>query len=148
KISKKLRALQEKHLTAAFGEGDYPDSDHKKYQKLLHELVELMMGIRLNSNRVEGLMDKLYGVSKRLMNMEGRLLRLAEHRRVDRKQFIQHYTGHELDPNWLKKIAKLKEKGWTDFTTKDSVEILEIREEIAKIAREVGVGIGEYKRIV
>jgi len=149
KISKKLRSLQEKHLQAAFGEGDdYTDADHKKYQKLLRELVDLMMEIRISSVRVEGLMEKLYNVNKRLYSLEGRLLRMAEARRVDRKSFLLHHTSHELDPNWLKRTAKLKEKGWADFTTKDSVEILEIRGEIARIAREVGVGIGEYKRIV
>ena len=148
KTAKKLRALQEKHLQAAFGEGDYADSDHKKYQKLLHELVELMMGIRLSSPRVEGLVEKLYQVSKRLMGLEGRLLRVAENRRVDRKSFLTHYTGHELHPGWLKKVVKFKEKGWADFATKDLGEITDIRDEIAKVAREVGVGISEYKRIV
>jgi RNA polymerase primary sigma factor len=148
KTAKKLRALQEKHLQAAFGEGDYPDSDHKKYQKLLGELVELMMGIRLSSARVEGLMDKMYGVSKRLMNLEGRLFRMAEARKVDRRSFIQNYTGHELHPDWMKKIAKLKEKGWADFAAKDKEEITQIRDEVARVAREVGVGISEYKRIV
>jgi RNA polymerase primary sigma factor len=148
KISKKLRTLQERHLAAAFGEGDYPDTEHKKYQKLLHELVELMMEIRISSVRVEGLMEKLYGVNKRLFGLEGRLLRQAESRKVDRKQFLLQHSGHELHPDWLKKVSKLKEKGWADFATKDAAEITEVREEIAKIAREVGVGISEYKRIV
>ena len=148
KISKKLRSLQEKHLMTAFGEGEYLPADHKKYQKLLHELVELMMGIRLSSVRVEGLMEKLYNVSKRLMRLEGNLLRLAENRRVDRKHFLQQYTGSELDTQWLKKISKLKERGWADFALKDKEGIAAAREEIAKIAHEVGVSIGEYKRIV
>ncbi len=148
KSSKKLRALQEKHLAAAFGEGDYEDSNHKKYQKCLHELVDIMMNIRLSSLRVEGLMEKLYNVNKRLLGMEGRLLRLAESRRVDRKSFLTHYTGHELHPDWIKKISKLKEKGWADFVAKEEATIVEIRNEIAKVAHEVGVGISEYKRIV
>jgi RNA polymerase primary sigma factor len=148
KTAKKLRALQEKHLQAAFGEGDYAESDYKKYKKLLQELVELMMGIRLSSARVEGLVEKLYNVSKRLMVLEGRLMRMAEARRVDRKGFLLNYTGHELHPDWLKKIAKLKEKGWADFAAKDHDEIVQVRDEVAKIAREVGVGISEYKRIV
>jgi RNA polymerase primary sigma factor len=67
---------------------------------------------------------------------------------VDRRGFLQQYTGHELHPGWLKKIAKLKEKGWADFATRDKNEILQLREEIARVAREVGVGISEYKRIV
>ncbi len=148
KTSKKLRALQEKNLQAAFDEGSYEESDNKKYQKLLRELVEHMMEIRISSNRVEALMDKLYGVSKRLMTMEGRLLRLAEGRRVDRKDFLQHYTNQELSPGWLKRVARLKGKGWAEFAEKDKTGIDEIRGEIARVAHEVGVSISEYKRIV
>ena len=148
KISKKLRVLQEKHLQAAFGEGEYSEAEHKKYQTLLRKLVDLMMEIRLSTVRVEGLMEKLYNVNKKLYSLEGRLLRQAESHRVDRKSFLTHYTGQELDPNWLKKIAKVKDKGWADFAAKDKDFITEIRDEITKIAREVGVGITEYKRIV
>ena len=148
KISKKLRVLQDKNLQAAFGEGAYNDADHKKHQKLLQELVALMMDIRISSVRVEGLMEKLYNVNKKLYAIEGQLLRQAESHRVDRKSFLSNHTGHELDPNWISKVAKLKEKGWAEFAAKDKEMILELRGEIAKIANEVGVGIGDYKRIV
>ncbi|HEU5048339.1 MAG TPA: RNA polymerase sigma factor RpoD [Rickettsiales bacterium] len=148
KISKKLRSLQEKHLQSAYGEGTYNDADRKKYQTLLRQLVDLMMDIRLSTVRVEGLMEKLYNVNKRLLGLEGRLLRQAETHRVDRKSFIQNYTGQELNPGWIAKVAKLKDRGWADFATKDKDFITNIRDEISKIASEVGVGIGEYKRIV
>ncbi|MEI7668967.1 MAG: RNA polymerase sigma factor RpoD, partial [Pseudomonadota bacterium] len=148
KISKKLRVLQEKNLQSAFGEGEYIEADRKKYQTLLRQLVDLMMDIRLSTVRVEGLMAKLYNVNKRLYSLEGRLLRQAESRRVSRDSFLKNYNGRELIPNWIEKTAKLKDKGWADFTSKDYELIVEIRSEIAKIAREVGVGISEYKRIV
>ena len=148
KISKKLRSLQEKRLAKAFGEGDYTAEDTKKYGKLLAELVTEMMEVRLNNNRVEALMDRLYGVNRRLLTLEGKLLRLAENRRVNRQSFLTNYTGYELDPLWLKKIARLTDKSWVEFSGKDKPQIAEIREEIAKIAREVGMDVGEYKRVV
>lgn len=148
KISKKLRILQEKHLQAAFGDGSYNDVDRKKYQALLRQLVDLMMDIRLSTIRVEGLMEKLYNVNKRLFALEGRLLRQAETHRVERKSFLLQHTGHELNPEWLEKVSKLKEKGWGDFVAKDRDFIINIRNEISRIASEVGVGVGEYKRIV
>src|SRR5581483_4432697 len=119
----------------AFGEGLYTDTDRKKYQTLLRSLVNLMMDIRLSTTRVEGLMEKLYNVSKRLYGLEGQLLRQAETHRVERKSFLNHYTGHELDPDWLKKVARLKEKGWAEFSIKDKDFILQIRGEIEKIAQ-------------
>jgi RNA polymerase primary sigma factor len=151
-ISVKLRKLQEKQLASSFGEAKHAasenESEKKKYQQHLSELVALMMDIRLSNLRVEGLMEKLYAVSKRLMGLEGRLLRLAENRRVNRLRFIEHYTGRELAPDWLEQVAKLKEKGWADFASRDRSEIVEIRDHVARIAREAGVSIGEYKRIV
>src|SRR6185369_8377180 len=111
-------------------------------------LVDLMMEIRLSTTHVEGLMEKLYTENKRLFALEGRLLRQAEAHKVDRKSFLLHHTGHELAPDWIKRVSKLKEKGWADFVEKDKAFIEEVRGEISKVAHEVGVSISEYKRIV
>jgi len=148
KISKKLRVLQEKNLQAAFGDGQYSEADRKKYKTLLRQLVDLMMDIRLSTVRVQSLMEKLYGMNKKLYALEARLLRQAETHRVSRESFLRHHNTHELQPDWIQKVAKLKEKGWADFVAKDSHIIQEVRDELARIAREVGVGISEYKLIV
>jgi len=148
KISKKMRSLQEKRLSRSIGEGKYSKDDEKLYQKYHRELVELMMGVRFTIARVEGLILKLYDMNKRLMMLEGKLLRLAEARKVPRKAFLEVYLGYELDPNWLKKLALRPEKGWKDFIAKDRAEIDEIRGEMSKIAESVGLEIGEFKRMI
>jgi len=88
KVSKKMRSLQEKRLTKSFGDGKYSKDDEKLYQKLHRQLVELMMGVRFTIYRVESLILKLYDINRRLMTLEGRLLRTAEHRKVNRKVFF------------------------------------------------------------
>ena len=148
KISKKMRSLQEKRLTKSFGEGRYSKDDEKLYQKYHRELVELMMGVRFTIYRVESLILKLYDMNRRLMTLEGRLLRLAENRKVNRKQFLEQYIGNELDPLWLSRMLERSEKGWKEFVTKDEVEIAEIRSETAKMAEAVGLDIGEFKRMI
>ena len=147
-VSHKMRKLQEKRLNRSLGEGRFSADDEKKYQKLHKELVELMMGIRLNNNRVEKLLERLYDINKRLLAIEGKLLRLADQRRVPRKSFIQHYVGHELDPDWLENVGKISDKGWKEFVAKDGVEIEELRSEIARMAGEAGLDITEFKRMV
>ena len=87
-------------------------------------------------------------MNRRLMTLEGRLLRLAENRKVNRKQFLDQYIGNELDPNWLERMLERSEKGWKDFVLKDSVEIAEIRSETSKMAEAVGLDIGEFKRMI
>jgi len=148
KISKKMRVLQEKRMNKSFGEGKYSKDDEKTYQKLHRELVELMMGMRFTILRVDGLISRLYDISKQLMGLEGRLLRLAEHRKVNRKVFLETYIGSELSPDWLSEIKKRTDKGWKEFVSMDAVEIDEIRSEIAKIAGSAGLDIGEFKRMI
>ncbi len=148
KLSKKMRALQEKRLGKAFGEGRYSKEDEKAYQKLHRDLVELMMGVRFTIYRVESLILKLYDINRRLMTLEGKLLRLAEHRKVPRKAFVEAWIGSELDPHWLKKVGARPEKGWKDFVQKDQQEIEEIRAEISQMAEAAGLEIGEFKRMI
>ena len=148
KVSKSLRKLQEKRHAQALGEGDVTNADNKKYPALLKETVEIMLSIRFNNARVEELMHTLYGVNKRLISTEMQLLKLAEKAGVKRPSFLQNYNGRELDPDWLKSVAKLKEKGWKEFAEKCSKDIEALRKEIAKIATETGMDISEFKRVV
>ena len=148
KISKKMRNLQEKRLSSSSGTGKYSKEDEKVYQKLHRELVELMLGIRFTLHRVESLILHLYDLNRRLMTLEGKLLRLAEHRKVPRKAFIEAYIGNELDPNWLKKVGARAEKGWKDFVSKDKEDIEAIRKEVGQMAATAGLDIGEFKRMI
>jgi len=148
KISKKMRGLQEKRLDRSTGVGKYSKEDEVGYQKLHRQLVELMMGVRFTIYRVETLIGRLYEMNKRLMMLEGKLLRLAEGRRVNRKEFLENYIGRELEPTWIKKVSNLTGKGWKDFATKDKTEIEDIRGEVAKMAEAIGLDIGEFKRMI
>lgn len=148
KVSKQLRKLQEKRHAQALGEGDVTNADNKKYPALLKETVEIMLDIRFNNARVEELMHTLYAVNKRLIATEMQLLKLAEKAGVKRANFLQQYNGRELDPEWLKSVAKLKEKGWKEFAEKHKPAIEDLRKEISKIATETGMDISEFKRVV
>jgi RNA polymerase primary sigma factor len=148
KISKKMRDLQEKRLSFAFGEGAYSKSDDTKYKGFLKELVDLMMTIRFNPGKIEALMDRLYGMNRRVLGLELQLMRVAEEAGVSRTNFFTHYTGKEMTPDWLKNVSKLSEKGWKNFATTHKTEVNSIRDELASIAKEVGVEISESKRMV
>ena len=148
KVSKALRKLQEKRHAKALGEGDVGKGDDKKYPTLLAEMVEIMLSIRFNNAKVEELMHTLYAINKRLISTEMLLLRMAEKAGVKRPSFLANYNGRELDPEWLKSVSKLKEKGWKDFTDKHKSEIEALRSEISKIATETSLDISEFKRVV
>jgi len=145
---KKLHRLQEARLEAAKKNDGVTPAQAKRYLKLRGELVKLMSGVRLNNHRIEELVDQLYGLNRRIMDFEGRLLRLAEKYKVTRESFVKQYVGRELDTNWLRRIKRLKEKGWANFGKEESPAIKEIRGEISAVATSVGLDVQEFRRIV
>ena len=147
-IYKKLHRLQEARLEAVLSADEITPAQDKRYGKLREDLVGLMQQVRLNNHRIEELVDQLYGLNRRVMDLEGRLLRLAEKHRVSRESFLKHYVGHELDQNWLRRVKRLKEKGWAAFAADDAGEIKNIRGEITNVAKEVGLDVQEFRRIV
>src|SRR3546814_21153356 len=84
-------------------------------EKLTQELVALMEGVHFNNNRLEQLVDQLYGLNRRLLTFEGKMLRMAERCGVDRQDFLDHYLGSELDPRWVSRVKRLAGKGWSRF---------------------------------
>ncbi len=148
KTYKKLHKLQETRLAATLNNDNITPAQEKRYDKLKKELIELMEHVHLNANRIEAMVDELYGTNRRLMGLEGQLLRLAESQKVSRESFLKHYYGGELDPNWLDTVGTLKERGWKNFVKKEAKRIQEIRDKIAEVSAQTGMHISEFKRIV
>ncbi|PWR25694.1 RNA polymerase sigma factor RpoD [Zavarzinia aquatilis] len=147
---KKYAKLQESRLAVAMGapEDSQAANAEKRFQKLKVELVELMQSIHLNNGRIEALVDQLYGMNRRLIGLEGRLLRLAEKYKVSRESFLEHYITHEIIPDWLGKVGNLPGRGWKDFARQEAEEIEKLRGSIAGVATEAGLTIPEFRRIV
>jgi RNA polymerase primary sigma factor len=76
------------------------------------------------------------------------LIRLAESHGVDRHDFLKHYLGCELDPLWLNRVSKLSAKAWRDFVARDKDRIKELRGQIHALATDLGLEIGEFRKIV
>jgi RNA polymerase primary sigma factor len=75
-------------------------------------------------------------------------MRLAESYGVDRQEFLAHYRGCELDPQWTRRIARLTSRGWRDFIDNERDTVRELRDEIHKLAAETGLEIKEFRSIV
>ncbi len=146
---KKLRKLQDQQVEARLqATGTLSPAQERRYKELKDELITAVKSLSLNQNRVDSLVEQLYDISKRLMQNEGRLLRLAESYGVKRDSFLEQYSGAELDPNWMKSIANLAAKGWKEFAKNEGTMIRNIRGEIQNLATETGISIFEFRRIV
>ncbi len=144
----KLARLQTRRLSALQGADEFSRASERRHDKLHEELVALVKSVRLNNARIEQLVEQLYGYNKQLMQLEGKLLRIAERSRIKREDFLAQYIGHELDHAWLRRVSRLKGRGWADFARKHQKDVKDIRAEIARIADEIGLPIAEYRRIV
>ncbi|AOF92048.1 RNA polymerase sigma factor RpoD [Sinorhizobium sp. RAC02] len=146
---KKLRKLQDQQVEARLqATGTLSPAQERRYKELKDELITAVKSLSLNQNRVDSLVEQLYDISKRLMQNEGRLLRLAESYGVKRDSFLEQYSGAELDPNWMKSIANLAARGWKEFARSENTTIRDIRQEIQNLATETGISIAEFRRIV
>ncbi len=147
-LYKKLDKAQTKRLTAiAAGEELNPRSE-KAYEKQKAEMVELMRGIKLNNARIEALVEELYEFNRKLVGLEGQLLRLTQKSGVKREEFLQRYYGAELDPKWFQRLGRLAAKGWKTFVAAHKEEAKTIRANILAIAEAVNLPIGDFRRIV
>ncbi|GEP10075.1 RNA polymerase sigma factor RpoD [Methylobacterium gnaphalii] len=145
---RKLRKLQnEANDRQATGEGSTTAQD-KKQSELKEIVVTDVKSLSLNANRIEALVEQLYDINKRLISHEGRLMRAAENHGVARDEFLRHYQGWELDPNWMERVGALGGKGWKNFVEKGGRQVADLREQILTLASETGLQIGEYRKIV
>ena len=142
-----FRKLQEKLVEARLAGRDLGQAERKAYDATAATITQHLKTLKLNNNRIEALVEQLYAINKRLMGLEGRLLRLADSYGISRPEFLKSYFGAELDPTWS---DRMKEQGvrWTKFVDNDAGQVGEIRGDIAALATETGVPIDDYRRIV
>jgi RNA polymerase primary sigma factor len=146
---KKLRKLQDQQVEARLAAtGSLSSSQDRRLKQLKDELIKAVKSLSLNQARIEALVEQLYDINKRLVQNEGKLLRLAESYGVRRDEFLKEYQGSELDPNWMKSISNLSGRGWKEFTRNEKDTIRELRGEIQNLATETAISIAEFRRIV
>ena len=145
----KLSEMQDSRISAALSEtGSYSESDEETYQILRAEIVELVNELHLHNNRIEALIDQLYGINRRIMQIDSAMVKLADQARINRREFIEEYRGHELDPTWMERMAEKPGRGWQMFIERATSKVAELRTDMAQVGQYVGLEIGEFRRIV
>src|SRR5579862_9639979 len=142
-----FRLLQEKLVNQRLKGEDLSDKDRAAYVAATGAIVQHLKTLKLNNNRIEALVEQLYAINKRLMGLEGRLLRLADSYGISRGEFLKAYFGSEMRPDWTDQVKALGVR-WTKFAENDAGQIGDIRTEVAALAQETGVPIDDYRRIV
>ncbi len=144
-----LSDMQDARMSATLNEdSSFSEKQEGKYQQLRSEIVELVNSLHLHNNRIEALIDQLYGINRRIMSIDSAMVKLADQARINRREFIEAYRGRELDPNWLEEMSEKSGRGWQMMIEKSTAKIEELRGDMAQVGQYVGVDITEFRRIV
>ena len=144
-----LAEMQDKRISATLNEDEsFHKKDEAKYQKLRLEIVELVNELHLHNNRIEALIDQLYGINRRIMSIDSNMVKLADQARINRHEFVGEYRGYELDPTWVDRMAEKAGRGWQALMERSRPKVEELRADMAQVGQYVGLDISEFRRIV
>ncbi|MDP4033745.1 MAG: sigma factor, partial [Pseudorhodobacter sp.] len=145
----KLAEMQDLRMSATLNEdGTFSKSDEAAYQKLRSEIVVFVNELHLHNNRIEALIDQLYGINRKIMSIDSSMVKLADAARINRREFIDEYRNYELDPTWLDRMAAKAGRGWQALIERSRDKVEELRTEMAQVGTYVGVDISEIRLIV
>jgi len=144
-----LSDMQDSRISATLNEDDsFSKKQETTYQQLRSEIVELVNSLHLHNNRIEALIDQLYGINHRIMQIDGAMVKLADQARINRREFVEEYRGRELDPTWLDDMAQKTGRGWQMFMERSPEKVADLRADMAQVGQYVGLDISEFRRIV
>ena len=144
-----LAHMQDNRMSATLNEdASFSATDEAAYQKLRSEIVALVNELHLHNNRIEALVDQIYGINRRIVTIDSGMVKLADAARINRREFIDAYRGCELDPAWADRMGQNKGRGWQALFDRSRDQVDSLRAEMAMVGQHVGVDIEEFRRIV
>jgi RNA polymerase primary sigma factor len=144
-----LSEMQEQRMEATLThDATFSTQRELEYQRLRSEIVELVNSLHFHNNRIEALIDQLYGINRKIMSLDSDMVKIADRARINRRDFIDEYRGAELEPGWLERVAQKPGRGWDTIIANHGEAIETVRNEMAEIGQYVGVDISEFRRIV
>ena len=143
---RKLIKYQKEKLDCVLNSQAFSTSKEKGYEKIVNEILENIKSLQLSPSVLEDLVQKHYLENKKIISLEGNLLRLAMDQKIPRNEFIKFYIGNEINPN-LKKFLDTNSL-WKQFFSKNKEEFKNIRERLVEISHKLGMSVTDFKKLV
>ena len=142
----KLIKYQKEKLECVLNSKKISPSKEKNYQKIVDGILENIKSLQLSPSVLEDLVQKHYSENKKIVSLEGNLLRLAINFKISREEFLKFYIGNEINPN-LKEFLDTNEQ-WKKFFQKNKTEFKNIRDRLVEISNKLGISVTEFKKLV
>ncbi len=142
----KLIKYQKEKLEFVLNSKKFSTSKEKNYNKIVAYILENIKSLQISPSVLEELVQKHYSENKKIISLEGNLLRLALDANITRDEFIKFYVGNEINPN-LKNFLDTNAT-WKKFFQRNKNEFKNIRERLIEISHKIGISVTEFKKLV
>ena len=142
----KLIKYQKEKLDCVLKSQNFSPTKEKGYDKIVKDILQNIKSLQLSPSVLEELVQKHYTENKKIISLEGNLLRLAMNHKIPRNEFIKFYVGNEINPN-LKKFLDTNQT-WKLFFAKYKDEFKNIRERLVEISHKLGMSVTDFKKLV
>ena len=142
----RLIKYQKEKLDCVLNSQNFSTTKEKGYQKIVDDILENIKSLQLSPSVLEQLVQKHYVENKKIISLEGNLLRLAMDHNIPRNEFIKFYIGNEINPN-LKKFLDTN-LIWKQFFSKNKEEFKNIRERLIETSHKLGISVTDFKKLV
>ena len=142
----KLEKYQLDKLNCSLNSLDFSKGKEKNYIKICESILDDIKSLQLSPSILEDLVQKHYVQNKKIISLEGNLLRLAIENNINREEFIKFYVGNEINPN-LKKFL-ITNPTWNKFFQKNKENFKNIRERLVEISKKLNISVTEFKKLV
>ena len=142
----KLIKYQKEKLECVLNSQVFSSSKEKTYEKIVNDILKSIKSLQLSPSVLEDLVQKHYAENKKIVSLEGNLLRLAINQNISRNEFIKFYVGNEINPN-LKKFLDTNEV-WKNFFQKNKNQFKEIKDRLIEFSYKIGMSVTDFKTLV
>jgi RNA polymerase primary sigma factor len=142
----KLQKYQKEKLECLLASKELSVSKNKNFKKIQSTLVDNFKNLQLAPNVVEELVQAHYKENKKIVSLEGVLLRLAVDNKIKREEFLKYYIGNEINPKF--ETFLIENPSWKSFFKKFKQDFNEIRQRLVEFSKKIGLSVGEFKKLV
>ena len=143
--NKLIKYLKEK-LNCTLNSSKFSAAKEKGYEKIVNDILSNIKSLQLSPSVLEELVQKHYIENRKIVSLEGNLLRLAMDHKISRNEFIKFYVGNEINPN-LRKFLDTNTI-WKEFFSKNKDEFKNIKERLIEMSHKLGMSVTDFKKLV
>ena len=142
----KMLKYQSDKLALLLSGSTFTKAKERGYKTLQTSIVDKIKILQLSPSVLEELVQLHYVEIKKIISVEGVLMRLAINNKISREEFLKYYVGNEINPNFKNFLEE--NKLWKSFFNKNKKDFNEIRERLVEFSKKIGVSVADFKKLV